>query len=364
LATQLGLPGVAAQRARELAAFALLLRVPVVSLLRRESDGESALAPSPLLERLLLSLRREQREAAVLPERHMPRRLALQPVVRPLPRLGRQPELLPRQLSATACEALRACPYRFHALVGLGLREADELDDAIEKRDVGTWLHAVLQRFHVERGAMNDAPADEAQLQAVADSVREEMGLLQADFLPHALWFQQLIPGYVAWLHKDEAAGAHFREGEVELKAQPEELAGVGVSLRGRIDRLDGVYESGGHALRIVDYKASRPNDWRKRVKQPLEDTQLAFYAALLQTARAEPPAGLHAAYLALEGDKPSLVEHAQVGASAQQLLLGLADELGRIAAGEPLPALGEEPACTYCEARGLCRRDHWGDTP
>ncbi|HEY1393863.1 MAG TPA: hypothetical protein VFV25_10825, partial [Methylibium sp.] len=103
LATQLGLPGLAAQRARELAAFALLLRVPVVSLLRRESDSESALAPSPLLERLLLSLRREQREAAALPERRISRRLALQPVRRPLPRLGRQPELLPRQLSATAC---------------------------------------------------------------------------------------------------------------------------------------------------------------------------------------------------------------------------------------------------------------------
>ena len=39
---------------------------------------------------------------------------------------------------ASACEALRACPYRFFALHMLGLRDADEFDDEVEKRDYGT----------------------------------------------------------------------------------------------------------------------------------------------------------------------------------------------------------------------------------
>ena len=34
--------------------------------------------------------------------------------------------------------------------------------------------------------------------------------------------------------------------------------------------------------------------------------------------------------------------------------------ELARIRAGAALPALGEGGACTFCAARGLCRRDHW----
>ena len=31
-----------------------------------------------------------------------------------------------------------------------------------------------------------------------------------------------------------------------------------------------------------------------------------------------------------------------------------------RLRAGEPLQALGQGALCDHCEARGLCRRDHW----
>jgi len=33
-----------------------------------------------------------------------------------------------------------------------------------------------------------------------------------------------------------------------------------------------------------------------------------------------------------------------------------------RIAAGAALPPLGEGAVCDYCAARGLCRKDFWGD--
>jgi ATP-dependent helicase/nuclease subunit B len=39
---------------------------------------------------------------------------------------------------------------------------------------------------------------------------------------------------------------------------------------------------------------------------------------------------------------------------------LAIASELGRIAAGAELPALGEGTTCEYCAARGLCRKDSW----
>ena len=52
------------------------------------------------------------------------------------------------QLSASAYEDLRRCPYRFFALRQLGLQEAGEIDTELDKRDFGNWLHKVLAAFH------------------------------------------------------------------------------------------------------------------------------------------------------------------------------------------------------------------------
>jgi len=35
---------------------------------------------------------------------------------------------------------------------------------------------------------------------------------------------------------------------------------------------------------------------------------------------------------------------------------------MARIAAGAPLPALGEGSVCEFCAVRGLCRKDYWAD--
>ena len=51
---------------------------------------------------------------------------------------------MPTQLSASSYEDLRRCPYRFFALRMLGLKEADEIEAEVDKRDFGTWLHGVL----------------------------------------------------------------------------------------------------------------------------------------------------------------------------------------------------------------------------
>jgi ATP-dependent helicase/nuclease subunit B len=46
--------------------------------------------------------------------------------------------------------------------------------------------------------------------------------------------------------------------------------------------------------------------------------------------------------------------------AARDALLRGIEDEMGRIAGGAVMPALGEGIACEYCGARGLCRKDFW----
>jgi len=77
------------------------------------------------------------------------------------------------------------------------------------------------------------------------------------------------------------------------------------------------------------------------------------------------PGTALSAAYLGLDdADAVSEVRHPNVAESARCLLHALAAERERIDAGAALLALGQGPVCDTCEARGLCRRDHWALQP
>jgi ATP-dependent helicase/nuclease subunit B len=78
-------------------------------------------------------------------------------------------------------------------------------------------------------------------------------------------------------------------------------------------------------------------------------------YAALEPQART-------ALYLALDESRaPEPIQHqADVAATAAVLVEQVGHEMARLRAGAPLPALGEGAVCDFCEARGLCRRDHW----
>jgi ATP-dependent helicase/nuclease subunit B len=284
-----------------------------------------------------------------------------QPVARPLPMaLG----ALPTALSATQVEALRQCPYRFFARAVLRLEQAEELGTGLAKRDYGTWLHAVLYRFHKERQRSRpdpnkdpnkDANRDADQLRAAADVETQAQDLDAGELLPYRASFEHFVPAYSAWLAEREAQGWTWQEGETDHQVQPPELRGL--RLRGRIDRIDAGPKS---ALQVLDYKTGNISALKDKVRDPEEDTQLAFYAALLMGPQQDEK-GLSAAYLSLDdAEAPKAVEHPKVHLSAAALIQGLANEWPRLQAGAPLPALGEGVVCQTCEARGLCRRDHW----
>jgi ATP-dependent helicase/nuclease subunit B len=77
--------------------------------------------------------------------------------------------------------------------------------------------------------------------------------------------------------------------------------------------------------------------------------------------AQSHAPGDLAAMYLMLdESDKIHVIAHDDVQASAMALVEGVGQDLARLAAGAAMPALGEGRACEFCDARGLCRRDHW----
>lgn len=361
LARELGLPDAVRRRDNETLAFAHVLRAPHVTLLRRSDDAGEPLAASPLLLRLALA------RGAPLPAAEDARvwvAVAPQPVPRPLPRA---PDRLPERLSASACEALRDCPYRFFALRLLRLQTADELLDEVDKRDYGTWLHAVLHRFHQQRAALQaegapvPVPADAtALLMQLADTVREDMALDEADFLPFSASFARFVPRYLRWLAAHEAEGGQWVDGEREFEARPE--AWGGTAMHGVIDRIDSVRgEPGeGPALLLIDYKTGSAQGLRDKVRAPQEDTQLAFYAALV-AAQSESVGAIEACYLALDDSKDIVaIVHPDIEASAERLVAGLGRDLARVRDGAALPALGEGRACEFCDARGVCRRDHW----
>jgi ATP-dependent helicase/nuclease subunit B len=354
----LDLPDRRARQRRAQLAFLHLLRLPRVVALYRRADADELLSPSPWLERVRLA--RQRRRAAVPSETAaaLPLRgVARTPVRRPAPQA---PGNLPPSLSASAVETLRQCPYRFFSRTVLRLSEHEELDDDADKREAGRWLHATLERFHRERAAPRARDADIGTLIAVAQAaIADEAGAggTSAEaMLPYSAGLRGWATRYVRWLHEQEAQGWTFRAAEVEAKTSPTGAARAG--LHGRIDRID--HRASDASTRLIDYKVSTPESLRRKVAQPLEDTQLAVYAAT-QLATLGEDARIEGCYVALDDAKGvSTVPHPGVAHSAHVLSEHIAAERVRIEEGAPLPALGEGTVCDLCEARGLCRRDHW----
>lgn len=320
------------------------LQVLQVDLLHRRSDdsGEPVL-PSPLVQSLLL-------DGLAAHEAADPRAArALVPQAVPRPR-AQAPQLPVSQLSASAYEDLRRCPYRFFAMRQLGLQEVAEIDTDLDKRDFGTWLHAVLHRFHVALAEQGTSELDARRLladRAAAEATRS-LGLPDGEFLPFQAAWPQVREGYLSELARFEASeGARFDSGETDHEVQ------LGpVRLVGRIDRIDRLPD--GRRM-VMDYKTESESVTSARVKAPLEDTQLAFYAALLEDD------SLRAAYVNVgERGETAFIEQTEVEPAREALVHGILDDLRRIGEGAPLQALGEGTVCEWCAARGLCRKDFW----
>ena len=348
VAREFGVADAEQRRLQETQAFAQLLRAPGLTLLRRTHEGGEPLAPSALVERAMLARRRlgavvEDEQDVVLPTQRVQR----QPILRPAPAMDRA---MPQRLSATTVQALRDCPYRFFARVALGLAEGNELDAQIDNSDYGRWMHALLFRFHMQRSGDDDL----AELLAAADAEQAALGLDTAALLPYRAAFDTFAAAYLAWLHEHEAEGWRYRSGEVDRRCAPPDLDGV--VLDGRLDRVD-VHADG--AAMLIDYKTGSRDKVKQRLAEPLEDTQLAFYAALLTNEGSDTPP--RAIYLSLtEREAPKAFEHEDVALSAALLVDGLSADLDALRRGAGAPASGEGDVCRTCEMRGLCRRDHW----
>jgi ATP-dependent helicase/nuclease subunit B len=343
----LGLPSREAMAQELQAVWAWAMRVPRVDVLWRHAQGDEILQPSPLLQAWQAA--HPWQEASDPREENS---IAAQPVQMPTPSIGQASDLMPRSFSASSYADARACPYRFFALRLLKLSESRELDEELSKRDFGAWLHAVLGKFHETRPRETDALRDAELLDTCA--AEESKSLAQdPSFVPFAASWPRLRESYLLWLAEHEAQGWRFESSETSLESTLQD----GLKLQGRLDRVDILAGSGATEHFVMDYKTEGVQSLKKRVADPLEDTQLAFYAALLGKQE------VSAAYLAVGEKETTLISQPQVREAVPTLLAGLADDAQRMREGHALPAMGEGMACDYCAARGLCRKDFWANT-
>ena len=355
----LGLPSRERLSAAAAGAWRTALEFPQVHVLWRRQQGGEALSPSPWVLALagFDAAQSDRHPSAVL------RQLDTAPATPPQPRA---PTLMPASISASAYQDLRDCPYRFFALRQLRLSEAPELEAEPDQRDLGNWLHAVLRGFHEERGA--DRPgrdADTRRLDLIGEQTAKDMGLLadgsDAGFLPYQAVWPALREGYLDWLAEYEGSatrpGPLFDRAEAELAMELPPWR-----LYGKLDRIDRQASPEGRLPVVIDYKTEARQKTEDRVKDPFEDTQLAFYAALM------PDENLRAGYLSITDGRSAtaakgpthMVEQERVLLARDHLREGIARDLSRVAAGHAMPALGEGRVCEFCAARGLCRKDSW----
>ncbi len=341
-------------------AWEWLTHQPSVKLLWACKEGNEALQPSSLVQRLDMQ-GRLARQPLVLyavpsPSPSQRQGAAAKPLGCDVATQGvviDWQQLAPRTLSASSYADLRACPYRFYALRLLGLQSADELDDTVDKRDFGTWLHGTLHRFH--EALQREPGLDRTRtLNASAQAEQQHLGLSDAAFLPFALGWPKTREAYLAWLAEHEASGAQYREGEVRQELALD-IAGQTIRLVGKVDRID----SDGHGGQwLLDYKTEGLDKTKRRIQDVDEDIQLAFYALLGGTQQSTQAAYVNVVERASADNRTQLLALPDVAAQQAALQSSIRADLSRIATGHALRALGEGDSCTYCQARGLCRRD------
>ncbi|MBY4896218.1 PD-(D/E)XK nuclease family protein [Cupriavidus sp. AU9028] len=267
-------------------------------------------------------------------------------------------ELVPQRWSAQAYNMLRRCPYQFFAGRMLRLAGLDEVSGELEKRDIGERLHEVLVRYHREvaqREIHGDA-ARTAHLRAVTDDVFGPLMAEDGNAIGYYRRWLAVLPGYVAWQGERERQGWRWRTGELDVVVELEIEGQAPVRLHGRIDRLDR-HEDGRHA--VLDYKTQTATRLRLKAREAREDCQLPFYGLLREDAH-------EGSWVALEDGRSDRRREVPLDGFADEVAWlrdQLRKDVRRLRDGVPLPAFGDAAACTYCEARGLCRKGYWEST-
>ncbi len=172
---------------------------------------------------------------------------AAKPVPRPAPRPG--PLYRPKSLSVTRIEAWRRDPYAIYAARILDLRKLDPLDQDPGFADLGTIIHAALDRYLA--GHADHAPAD--PLKTLLDIGRDAFGELLRRPKVWAFWWPRFERIAIWFLGEERARRPNILRTLTEASAKARIIEGsLPFDLTAKADRLDLMREGG---LAVIDYK-------------------------------------------------------------------------------------------------------------
>lgn len=175
-----------------------------------------------------------------------------------------------REVSASEVEALGACPYRHLLRVGLRLRpwEEPERAYALDRRDVGTIMHAVLQQLFSEFKTKGRLPL---RSDALESAKRRAAKLIESEFAAFTEAGGVVHPALVNavrdqmradmddLLEREVARADDFVPDQFELKFEKVPFAfatGRSLTFKGIMDRLDVAARP--KRVRVIDYKGGK----------------------------------------------------------------------------------------------------------
>jgi ATP-dependent helicase/nuclease subunit B len=339
--------------------FGLLARSPASYVSWQGAGGDEVQEPAPWVAALHLEARRRglslqgPREMATTPQ------AAASPVPRPAPVLSTNQ--VPARVTASQYQSLIDCPYQYFARAVLRLREADEVQEEMEKRDFGEFVHAILHRFHLRVPLVSALASDNARAVLLDETAAVFAAALEQNFMARAwrLQWESAIDAYIFWQRAREGEGWRWQAGELGSAFELELDGGQLLRIEGRIDRVDMRRSNDGEESAVIDYKARAQSLLNAKLNKPGEDVQLPVYIALAEANWPERGVG-EAAYLGITRGEVKAALYPDAASAGQRHVVRLTHLFEKIHQGAPLPAQGNELACRYCEARGLCRRDHW----
>ena len=160
----------------------------------------------------------------------------------------------PERVAVTALRAYLECPFRFYLRFGLKMEAVEPGKCELDAFDFGTLCHAALERIGREpalRDATDPAELRTGLLQTLdAEVVRRYGRDLALPLVVQVESARQRL-GRLAELQAAERAAGWV----VVAVERPFEVAIAGLTVRGKIDRIDRHAATG--AVRVIDYKTS-----------------------------------------------------------------------------------------------------------
>lgn len=178
----------------------------------------------------------------------------------------------PAVSSVSRLEKFSACPFAFYVQYGLGARERKIF--RLSPPDVGTFMHAVIERFSqlVSEGDMTWRSLDRewciARVSEIVDEMLEEMqgsGIAASKRYTAMIVRLKRVVARSVWLIAEHIRRSSFDPVEYEVGFGEREKyppiiieldSGERINLTGRIDRVDALKTEDGTYLRIIDYKS------------------------------------------------------------------------------------------------------------